>query len=133
MKRMRKYILCVLLFVVFWHLTGCYIRFEENKNSPYHEYVGKYAETTIDIVIIGRGWGGLFGRLGIPVGTWRINRRIGTLPAGSVIKITGTSSRRLESGKNYYLECLHDADGEKITFDFHEIWIEKGYFNFKTD
>ena len=130
---MRNYILCVLLFVVFWHLTGCYMRFEENKGSPYHEYIGKYAETTIDIVIIG-SWGNFLGRLGVPDdGTWRINYRIGTLPAGSVIKITGISSRRLKSGKHHYLECLHDADGEKITFDFHEILIEKGYLNFKTD
>ena len=131
---MRKYILCVLLFGIFWHLTGCYIRFEENEDSPYHEYIGKYAETTIDIIILDGGWWNFFGRMGVPDdGRWRINHRIGTLPAGSVIKITGISSRRLESGKNYYLECLHDADGKKITFDYHESLIKKGYLNFKTD
>jgi hypothetical protein len=133
---MRKYILCVVLFGIFWHLTGCYVRFEENEGSPYHEYIGKYAETTIDIVIMGCGWGGLFGRMGVPDDvTRRINYRIGTLPAGSVIKITGISSRRLKSGKHHYLECLHDADGEKITFDYpiRYILIKKGYLNFKAD
>ena len=59
-----------------------------------------------------------------------------TLPAGSILKITGISSRRLQPGQYHYFECQYDADGKTITFDYLVYgmikgkWVVAGDFKF---
>ena len=58
-------------------------------------------------------------------GTWPIKRRVGTVPAGANITVTGVSSRRLEFGKKYYLVCRYGAAKEEIVFDYSVSFMVK--------
>lgn len=40
------------------------------------------------------------------------------LEPGARFEVIGVSSRRLESGKHYYLACFYRTAGGEVTFDY---------------
>ncbi len=60
-----------------------------------------------------------------------------TLPAGSVLKITGIVYRRLEPGVCHYFTCAYQSEGKSIIIFDYEIsdfikgkWIDAPYLEF---
>lgn len=111
-----KALLFLLAFAVF--LSGCYVRFVEGADSPVAKYVGRKAEVTKKIAVYDRG---AFGMLGVPIGEWPISKKEEikiSLEPGVTFEIIGVASRRIESGKHYYLVCRYRTEGKEVTFDY---------------
>ena len=109
--------LLLSLFIVFL-LSGCYMRSVEGADSPFAQYVGRHAEVRKQIVVYDRG---AFGRLGIPAGEWPVSKKEEvkvSLEPGATFEVIGVASRRIESGKHYYLACRYRTTGEDVTFDY---------------
>ena len=132
---MGRWLAIVTLFGISLQITGCWVRIPENSHPQYSHYIGRTVKTTVDLFIPDTFF--LFkpeavpDKKYIPKGSDYM-----TVPAGSVLKITGIASRRLEPGKYYYFKCEWDSDGETITFDYGTgdhidgKWVEAPYFEF---
>lgn len=94
------------------------MRFGEDSKSGLAEYVGRRAEVRKQIIVYDRG---IFGRLGVPAGEWPIGRRdevLAKLDPGAIFEVIGVASRRIESGKHYYLACRYRLADKEVTFDY---------------
>lgn len=99
-------------------LSGCYLRFNEGADSPFAQYVGRQATVKRTVLIYDYG---ILGALGAPAGEWPVSKGQqvkATLEPGAVFEVVGASSRRIESGKHYYLACRYHAAGEEVLFDY---------------
>jgi hypothetical protein len=111
-----KSFLPLLVFV--FVLSGCYFRSVEGADSPLAQYVGRQAEVRKRIVVYDRG---MWGRLGVPAGEWSIapkEKVTIALEPGARFEVIGVASRRIESGKHYYLACRYRAAQADVTFDY---------------
>ena len=132
---MGRWLAIFMLFGFSLQITGCLVRIPENSHPQYSHYIGRTVKTTVDLFIPD------------PVFIYRpevVSKKESlakdseymTVPAGSVLKITGIASRRLSPGKYYYFKCEWDSGGETITFDYvtgNHIdgkWVEAPYFEF---
>ena len=98
--------------------SGCHMRSVEGADSPLAQYVGRHAEIRKTIVVYDRG---AFGRLGVPAGEWPMSKKEEvkiSLEPGATFEVIGVASRRIESGKHYYLACRYRTAGEEVTFDY---------------
>jgi len=99
-------------------LSGCPVRLVEGSDSPLAQYVGRRAEVRKKIVVYDQG---AFGRLGVPANEWPMSKKEKvqtSLEPGAIFEVIGVASRRIESGKHYYLACRYHAAGEEVMFDY---------------
>ncbi len=116
---MRKVLICLVSFVVFLQITGCYVRFQENEGSEHYHYVGKHVETKADLRFPADRPFYFKPPVAWPADRFSDRKKSVIVPAGTRLEITGISNRRIESGKWHYLEFLYEtAGGEKIIFDY---------------
>jgi hypothetical protein len=125
--------LLLLMVALAFVLAGCCVRLSEGTNSPVAQYVGRSAEIKKKIVVYERG---VFGRLGVPAGEWPSSQNDKvkvTLEPGAIVEVTGVASRRLESGKHYYLACRYRGVDEEVTFDYpaDEKFLGPGYISWR--
>ena len=108
----------LLFLAVAFVLSGCHVRLVEGSDSPLAKYVGRRAEVRKKVVVYDHG---VFGRLGVPAGEWPVSEKEEvkmTLEPGASFEVVGVSSRRIESGKHYYLACRYRVAGEDVMFDY---------------
>ena len=95
--------------------TGCWVPLGVHEHPEYDRFVGKKVRTLVPITIQKPLL--LSGTTGWHDPDGRIKNRLMIIPAGSVLKIIGMTSRRLEPGVYYYFRCRYMSDGKPIVFD----------------
>ena len=109
----------LVLFLSFvFVLSGCHVRLVEGSDSPPSRFVGRRAEVRTKVVVYDRG---VFGLLAVPAGEWPASKEekmTATLEPGASFEVVGVSSRRIESGKHYYLACRCRVAGKEMMFDY---------------
>ena len=120
---MRKLFICLILLFIFSSMTGCYFRSKEKKK--YQFYIGKHVRTKVDLALPSDFASSLQTAVAFPLDKY-VKSAYKLVPMGSMLNITGISSRRIESGKWYYLEFEYDENGTVIVFDYP---ISQRYIN----
>ncbi len=104
--------------------TGCWVPLGVHEHPEYDRFVGKKVRTLVPITVQKPGL--VLGTIGFYDKHDIIKNKLMTIPTGSVLKITGMTSRRLEPGICYYFRCKYVADGNPIVFDYEVTNFIKG-------
>lgn len=112
---MRKLFICWILLLIFSLITGCYFR--SNEKKEYQFYIGKPARTKVDLALPSDFASFRQPSVAFPLDEYGKDA-YKLVPMGSILNITGISSRRIESGKWYYFEFEYDENGTVIVFDY---------------
>ena len=114
MIRLTSAVLCCMGLMI---VLGCHV--QQGAPEKYSRYIGKKVKTTVNIILqkpcfSTRTYGLSEERLR------RWQERL-TIPAGSVLEITGVSYRRTKPGIVHYFECRWHRRGYHIDFDYDVI------------
>lgn len=117
-RKQKMKITAPILLLLTIMLTGCWVRIAGNDKSPFYEYVGRVGTSQTEYVVVDIMRSTY---VATPKGQYFDEDHKGyvmTLEKGIEFKVTGTASRRLESGVHHYLECRVNTENKEIIFDY---------------
>ncbi len=132
---MRRYFILTVSCLFCFQLAGCWVRIPDNHDPEYSPYIGKTAKTRVDLYIQDPFFS--FTKIAVANTFYLLKERdYMTLPAGSVLKITGVATRRVKAGVDHYVKCIYESEGKSVIFDcpaypcIKKHWGEPPYFEF---